>query len=99
MTEKEYSTRDRPAERGITTTNVLLALLILGGGVFGTVVTQSMSNINESVKLLNQSITEMLITDGVTANELKHIKASMDDCRKYHSSVEKRLDYLERGVK
>jgi len=99
VAEKEYSTRDKPAERGITTTNILLALLILGGGIFGTVVTQSMSSINESVKSLNMSITEMLVTDGITANELTHIKESMSNCRKFHAVVEKRLDHLERGIK
>ena len=64
---------DRPAERGINITNILLAMLILLGGVFGTVMTNFMSDINDNVKSMGLSITILSKDNAVTLNELAHI--------------------------
>lgn len=73
--------RDRPAESRIGMTNVLLSLLIVVSGAFGTMMLNSMST-------MESAISSLSISSGVTVNEIKHIHASIEDC-------EERLTKLE----
>ncbi len=70
---------DRPAERSLNITNILLAILILLGGIFGTVMTDFMGNIKKSVDSMDESITSIQVTNGITVNEVKHLHKSIEN--------------------
>ena len=79
MEDKIRQVSDRPAERSLNITNILLGLLILLGGVFGTAVTDSMNRMNDSVDSVEQSIGNLKIVNGVTLNELKHLSETITE--------------------
>lgn len=91
----QYVVRDRSAERGITINNVLLAIVILGGGVFGTVVTSYMSHLTNSVAKMEASLSIMQTADGVTANELSHLNTRLKSIEAFHMGCAERLRKVE----
>lgn len=96
--EIQYIVRDKPAERGLTINNILLAIVILGGGIFGTIVTSYMSHLTTSVSKMEETMSTMKSTDSVTANELGHINASLLKCKEVHILIDKRVYNLESVV-
>ena len=98
----QYVVRDKPAERGLTINNILLAIVILGGGIFSTVITSYMSHLTASVAKMEESMSTMKSTDSVTANELNHINRAMDnlsedlsECKEIHIIIRGKLINLE----
>ena len=91
----QYVVRDKPTERGLTINNILLAIVILGGGIFSTIVTSYMSHLTTSVSKMEDSLSAMRTTDGVTANELGHINAALRNCKEIHITIDKRIYKLE----
>lgn len=96
--DREYTTRDKPAERGITINNILLTLVVLGGSVFGTVVTNIMSAVQEDVHTVKQTITKIQINDGVMNNEMQHVHEQLDKCAEFHTELNDRLKRIELRV-
>ena len=101
----QYVVRDKPAERGLTINNILLAIVILGGGIFGTIVTSYMSHLTESVSKMEETMSTMRSTDNVTANELGHINRAIDslgndlaECKEIHIIIRSKLINLETVV-
>lgn len=90
--------RDKPAERGITINNILLSIVVIGGSIFGTIVTSSMTNIQTSMNKVEETITLMKVDNGVTSNELKHVHSTLTDCQKNHQHIVDRLRKLENGM-
>lgn len=86
----ENEVRDRPAERGLTINNILLGLVLVGGAVFGTIITNIMSDIQTSVKELQQTMGNMRISNGVINNEILHMKSSI-------AKIDDRVKILESG--
>ena len=95
MSEKEYTTRDRKAENGITINNVLLSIVILGGGIFGTVFTGYLSHLTTSVSGVETAISSLRSVGNVTANELNHINSKIANCKEFHLSIANRVRDLE----
>ena len=87
--------QDKPAEKGITINNILMTIVILGGGIFSTIIISIMTDLKVSVNKVQESISTMQITDGVTINEMKHFKKELEDCKSFHNEVRKRITYLE----
>jgi hypothetical protein len=94
----EYKTRDRPAERGITINNILLAIVVLGGSVFGTVVTSLMAEMQTDVKQVKETITTIRVQDGITSNELSHVHDQLKKCEGFHRDITDRLKRIELRV-
>lgn len=90
--------RDKPAERGITINNILLSIVVIGGSIFSTIVTNSMTSIQESMDTVEETVSLMKVDNGITTNELKHIHSTLSDCQKNHSAIVKRLRSLETGM-
>ena len=101
----QYVVRDKPAERGLTINNILLAIVILGGGIFGTIVTSYMSHLTTSVSKMEETMSTMRSTDNVTANELGHMNRAigilsddLSDCKEIHIIIRGKLINLEAVV-
>lgn len=90
--------RDKPAERGITINNILLSIVVIGGSIFSTIVTSSMTSIQNSMDKVEESVTLMKVDNSVTTNEVKHIHATLADCQKNHENLIKRIRKLETGI-
>ena len=93
--EVQYVVRDKPAERGLTINNILLSLIILGGGIFSWVAESYISHLINSVNNVEVSISAIREANGVTANELGHINATLLECKKSHIILEKRVYTME----
>ena len=96
--KREYTVRDRPTETGLTINNILLAIVIVGGTMFGTVVIKSMDHITHSVISLEDAITVILVSDGVTVTELANIKTHMKICAEKHAKTDNRVLQIERTL-
>jgi hypothetical protein len=90
--------RDRPAERGITMTNILLGLLVTGGSVFGTMVIQDISAIKETTVKMGEAITMIQVQNGRYDEQLRECRAHHVTQDKINTEVSKRLRTLERKV-
>lgn len=93
--DREYTTRDRPAERGIVINNILLTIVTLGGGIFSAIMLSYMSHLTDSVLIMEKAITTIQIKDGVTINELGHINSNLAECKEIHININKRVYNLE----
>lgn len=71
--------KDKLAEKGIGMTNLLLGMLILLGGIFGTTVTDSMKRMNDSVDEVGKSISALQLTSGLTNKDVAHLRSTIDD--------------------
>lgn len=100
MKEREikYQVNDRPAERGINMTNMLLSLLILLGGIFGTVMTNFMGTINSSVQSMDKSIASIQIVTSVTTNDVEHIKGKVGENSDKISAISNFINELDRRI-
>lgn len=74
MDDKIRQVNDRPAERSLNITNVLLSVITILGSIFGTVAIDSMNRMNDSVDAMEISINSLNRTNDVTLNEIKHIR-------------------------
>ena len=92
----EFETRDKPAERGITINNILLTIITLGGGTFATMITSSMTSIQDSMENMQIAIQSIKITDSVTRNEIKHIHNALDECKEWHVLTDNRMHEVEK---
>ena len=93
--EKEFQTRDRPAERGITISNILQAVIVIGGTVFGTLVVGDMHYIRNAVDNLVEAIATIRVHDSIASTKIETLQNVSDQCKEYHAGVERRLDRLE----
>ena len=82
MNEKREAQRvqDRPAERGITVTNILLGFVLLLSGGFGSMFLYNFQTINETTAQMNVSIKEM--------------NSSITNIREFNSQAKARFEYI-----
>lgn len=92
---KEYITKDRKAENGITINNILLSVLILGGGIFGTLINGYLTHLTASVTSMELAVSSLQAVGSVTSNELSHINSKIAGCKEFHVNIEQRLRTLE----
>jgi len=95
----QYIVRDKPAEKGLTINNILLAVLILGGTAFSTVLINNMNDIKDRLTEALSAIVDIKIHDARVANDISHVVLAVGECQKFHKEVEKRLDKLESNFK
>jgi hypothetical protein len=97
--EDKNNFRDKPAERGITINNVLLGLLLIGGTLFGNMLTEDITEIKKASKSVETSLNKIQIENGKTYVQIDYIKRSLDEhkktCKESHSDFENRIKELE----
>jgi len=90
MEDKIRQVSDRPAERSLNITNVLLSVITILGSIFGTVAIDSMNRMNDSVDAMEISINSLNRTNDVTLNEIKHIRDTVDEHGERLTKLEER---------
>ncbi len=91
MTARAQRVNDIPAERGINITNILLAALIVLGGIFGTVTTSYIGDISTNVVLMNESISKIKVFNGAAGVQLVNIKEDINEIKTRVSSLEAKI--------
>ena len=88
----EAPVRDRPAERGITVSNILLSVIGALGTIFGTMVLGDMSDLKQISQSMNEKITEIRVSNGEHSKDIQHLNEHVD-------KMDKRLTAVEAKVK
>ena len=68
---------DRPAERGINITNLLLTVLIILGGIASTMINFSLENVNNSVVAVETSVNNLNVDAGKMSVKIDNLDKEM----------------------
>jgi len=81
---------DRPAERSLNITNILLTILILLGGLASSMITLSIDSVQTEVVNVKDSVDNLNISKGQTEVKFEHLNKDVDAVKARISILEKR---------
>ncbi len=86
--EKKYTVADIPAENGIRINNMLLTLLIIVSGAFGSTLLLTLNGLAADVAIIK-------VANGQTRIRFEDIEDHMAECKRLHESHANRLRAVE----
>jgi len=81
---------DRPAERSLNITNILLTILILLGGLASSMITLSIDSVQTEVVNVKDSVDNLNISKGRTEVKIEHLSKDVEAVKVRVTELEKR---------